>query len=324
MSDYREISDQGRLPPDPKVSVIVMTYNHEDCLAEAVDGIATQKTAFPFDIIIAEDCSTDGTRAVAEALQEKYPDKVRVVFTDANKGMNRNLRFALSLARAAYLAFCEGDDFWLDDGKLQRQVTMLDEAPNVDLAITNGVLAHEDGRREEKPEWDYGAQPRIVPAKELFSGFSWVTPTASLVWRSEITRNLPAWLDAVPFADMPLMIAGSARGGAAYDPRPAVAYRRSHAASFTERLRNSSPQERADYALLAAETLRRSCEDFGMPVANVGHRIADYRLMRVRELAAAGLRARALSELVRISPRFLLAGAVRRLGRSPGKGKPHA
>ena len=207
MQSFSEISDASRLSKAPKVSVVVMAYNHEDCLAQAVDSIAVQKASFPFEIIIAEDCSTDGTRAVAEALQKKYPEHVRLVFTPANKGMNRNLRFALGLARAPYIAFCEGDDFWIDERKLDRQVAMLDASPGVDLAITGGVVVNRDGSSEEKAEWNYGPDQRVVPARELFSRFTWVAPTASMLWRSAVTRDLPEWLDDAPFADMPLMIA---------------------------------------------------------------------------------------------------------------------
>lgn len=319
MKDHREISEGARLPADPKVSVVVVTYNHAGCLAQAIDSIAAQRTSFPFEIIIAEDCSTDGTLAVAQSLQRKYPHLVRVVATSANKGMNRNLRFGLSLARASYIALCDGDDFWIDPLKLERQVRMLDEAPQVDMAISRGMLVYPDGRQVAKPEWDYGPEQRVVPAPELFSGFAWVAPTTSLVWRSQVTGNLPAWLDEAPFADMPLLIAGSARGGVIYDPHATVAYRIAHPSSFTVRLRDTPPEQRADYARRAKALLCSACDHYGMPRAYLSHRINDYQLQLVRELVRAGGWMSACREALRLSPSFILRGAARRLARLAGR-----
>ena len=290
---------------------MVITYNHEDCLAQAIDTIAAQKAGFPFEIIIAEDCSIDGTRAVAEDMQRRHPHLVRLVFTPDNKGMNANIRFALDHVRAPFVAFCEGDVFWIDDGKLERQVAALEAMPDVDLAFTQGVLFEADGRTATEAGWDYGPVPRIVSPRELFSGFRWVLPTASLLWRAEAVHPLPDWVEDAPFADMVLMIAASARGGA-YDPHVSVAYRRTHPSSFTVRLRDSASQARADYARKARETLRRACRHYGLPSAFLQHRMDDYQLQVVRELARAGRWIAAARELLRIRPLFFIEAARRR------------
>jgi len=312
MPKSSEISDPLRLSRTPKVSVVVITYNHEDCLAQAIDSIAAQKAGFPFEIIIAEDCSTDGTRAVAEDLQRRYPQLVRLIFTPENKGMNANLRFALEQVRAPLVAFCEGDDFWIDEGKLERQVAALEAAPGVDLAFTQGLLFEGEGRTASEPGWDYGPVARIVSARELFSGFRWVLPTASMLWRAEAVDPLPDWVEEAPFADMVLMIAASARGGGAYDPHVAVAYRRTHPSSFTVRLRDSASQARADYARKARETLRRACLHYRLPSAILQHRMDDYQLQLVRELARSGRWVAAARELLRIRPLFFVAAVRRR------------
>lgn len=315
MPKSSEISDPLRLSGTPKVSVVVITYNHEDCLAQAIDSIAAQKASFPFEIIIAEDCSIDGTRSVAESLQRQYPQLVRLVFTSKNKGMNANLRFAFERVRAPFIAFCEGDDFWIDDHKLERQVAALDAAPGVDLAFTQGLLFEADGRTSSEPGWDYGPVARIVSARELFSGFRWVLPTASMLWRTQAVQPLPDWLTDAPFADIVLMIAGSARGGGAYDPHVAVAYRRTHPSSFTVRLRDSASTARADFARKARTTLRRACRHYGLPIAFLQHRMDDYQLQIVRELGRAGRWLAAARELLRIRPQFFMEAARRRLSR---------
>ena len=312
MAKSSEISDPLRLSGTPTVSVVVITYNHEDCLAQAIDSIAAQQAGFPFEIIIAEDCSTDGTRAVAEDLQRRYPQLVRLVFTPDNKGMNANIRFALDHVRSPFVAFCEGDDFWIDEHKLERQVAALEAAPGVDLAFTQGVLFEADGQTTSEPGWDYGPVPRIVAPRELFAGFRWVLPTASMLWRAEAVRPLPDWVEDAPFADMVLMIAASARGGGAYDPHVSVAYRRTHPSSFTVRLRDSASRARADYARKAKATLRRACRHYGLPSAFLQHRMDDYQLQVVRELARSGRWVAAVRELLRITPLFFIEAARRR------------
>ena len=320
--DHQEISDPGQLPADPKVSVIVITYGHEQTLAQAIDSIAAQRTSFPFEIVIAEDCSPDGTRAVALDLQRKYPQLVRVAFSERNRGMIPNLHFAIRLARAPFIANCEGDDYWIDPDKLERQIAMLEANPGVDMAFTRGVRAYSDGRQEAEPAWDYGPEPRIVSARELFSGFAWVLPVASFVWRSEVTRQLPDWFDAAPFTDLVLIMAASVRGGAAYDPAETVAYRIAHEASFTVRLRDADSGARAHFLQRAIDLLERACRHYGFPRRHLAHRLADYRLALVKELVALRGYGEASRQMLRVPPSFLLGGAarrLRRLGRAPAQ-----
>lgn len=270
-----EVSDTSRLPSNPKVSVIVITYRHEDFLAQAIDSIAAQRTDFPFEIIVAEDSSPDRTRDVALAMQRKYPALVRVMFTDGNKGMNRNFRFALNAAHAPYIALCEGDDFWIDPDKLQRQVDALEGDPDVDLAITRGYRLHADGRRELG--WDYGEVPRRVSVAELFAGAGQVAPTASLLWRSAATRDLPAWFDDAGFGDLLLNLATGARGGARYDPAATVCYRIGHSASFTTWFDGVTAQRRIDHLSEATRLLKLACAHYGVDGRVMRDRFHDFQ-----------------------------------------------
>lgn len=308
-----EVSDLKRLPKDPKVTVVVITYRHEDVLAEAIDSIAAQRTDFPFEIIIAEDCSPDRTREVALAMQRKYPALVRVVFTEANKGMNRNFRFALGLARAPLIALCEGDDFWIDPEKLQRQVTALEQNPDVDLAITRGYRLYADGRREL--DWDYGEIARRLTVEQLFAAAGQVAPSASLLWRASATQDLPGWFDDAGSGDLLLILATSAGGGAAYHPAPTVAYRVAQPTSFTTWFDGVSLQRRIDHLNENARLLKLGCAHYGVDPSVMRDRFHDFyysigrwQMSRRRPLAA-------LKAFARMDPGLTIQKAGARLRR---------
>ena len=127
------------------VSVVIITYNHEAYIAQAIEGALMQKTNFPFEIIIGEDESSDGTRAICQAYQKKYPDKIRlflrsrkdVIYIGGQATGRYNLMRSFEVAQGKYVAFCEGDDYWTDPYKLQRQVDFLEKNPDYSFCFTN-------------------------------------------------------------------------------------------------------------------------------------------------------------------------------------------
>lgn len=111
---------------EPLVSVHMITYNHAPYIAQTIEGVLQQKTNFPFELVIGEDCSTDGTREIVFEYQKKYPDIIRVITSDKNVGMKRNSYRTMKACRGKYIAFCEGDDYWHRPDKLQIQVDYLE------------------------------------------------------------------------------------------------------------------------------------------------------------------------------------------------------
>lgn len=115
----------------PKVSVVILTYNQEKYIAQAIDSIVCQKTNFPFEILIGDDCSTDSTRAICIAYQKKYPDIIQLILQDKNLGVIGNYTSLLQRCRAPYIAECGGDDYWCDELKLQKHVDFMDKHNDV-------------------------------------------------------------------------------------------------------------------------------------------------------------------------------------------------
>ena len=133
----------------PKVSVVSITYNHEACIRETLDGFVAQKTDFPVEIIVADDASTDATPAIIKEYADRNPHLFRPILRSENIGIHANLTDALSAARGEYLALCEGDDYWMDPMKLSKQVAFLDRHPETAVCFHPVRVTWTDGRARD-------------------------------------------------------------------------------------------------------------------------------------------------------------------------------
>jgi len=132
-SACREISGPAVLAARPLVSVKMRAYNHESYIARAIEGVLMQKTDFPIELVIGEDCSTDRTREIVLRYQQDHPDVIRTILWDQNVGARRNSRKLDELLRGKYTAFNDGDDYWTYPKKLQMQVDIMEANPDVGL-----------------------------------------------------------------------------------------------------------------------------------------------------------------------------------------------
>lgn len=130
-----------------KVTVYLSTYNQEPYLREAIDSILMQKCSFNYELVIADDCSTDGTQAIAMEYKEKYPDIITTYFTPVNVGGCKKLTncIDMGLFRGDYLAYLEGDDYWVDETRLQTLVDFLEENPQFSRVSHQRRIIDENG-----------------------------------------------------------------------------------------------------------------------------------------------------------------------------------
>ncbi len=122
---------------DPLVSVRMITYNHESYIARAIQGVLRQKTDFDYELVIGEDCSTDATRQIVFEYQEKYPKIIRVITSEENVGIKKNGERTYQACRGKYIAWCDGDDFWHREDKLQKQVDVIEAHPECGLVCSD-------------------------------------------------------------------------------------------------------------------------------------------------------------------------------------------
>lgn len=128
------------------ISILVLTYNHEKYIAQTLDSILEQETQYDYEIVIGEDKSTDGTLDICEAYAEKYPDKIILLKRPNNLGEIKNFASTFEACTNKYIAYCEGDDFWLDKNKLQAQVDFLEKNPDYVIHFTECKYADPDGK----------------------------------------------------------------------------------------------------------------------------------------------------------------------------------
>jgi glycosyltransferase involved in cell wall biosynthesis len=131
---------------EPLLSVCLITYNHKPYIRQAIEGVLIQKVDFPIELIIADDFSTDGTRDILVEYQEKYPDFIRLVLQERNVGPTQNWTDLITAPKAKYIAYFEGDDYWTDEQKLKKQVSILETDHTI--SIVSARAGHQKGNSQ--------------------------------------------------------------------------------------------------------------------------------------------------------------------------------
>src|SRR5688572_15834862 len=169
----------------PKVSVIMLAYNHAPFIRQAINGVMEQVADFEIELVIVDDASRDDTVSIARECQSQRPDIIRLLSAEHNVGMQRNMLRGLNAARGSYIAFCEGDDYWCDPRKLARQIAYLESHPDVSLVFHDVQVVDTSGYLVEPSYLDRAAgttRPRAYSSNAL--AVSAYIPTASTVFRN--------------------------------------------------------------------------------------------------------------------------------------------
>jgi glycosyltransferase involved in cell wall biosynthesis len=207
----------------PKVSVAMIAYNHERFVAQSIESVLAQRTDFDFEIVFGEDCSTDGTRAIVERIATAHMDRIRLLLPPKNLGMNRNLAATIEACRGQYIALLEGDDFWIDPEKLQRQAEFLDAHPECAICFTRAKVVDE----ENQPIDTRSVIREVKPVYSLEDYLSRVFQprTCTVMFRRRLFAGFPDWFFRLPVGDFPLHVLNAERGTFGFLDRFTAAYR---------------------------------------------------------------------------------------------------
>ncbi len=203
----------------PKVSVCVVTFNHERYIGKCLQSILEQHVDFEYEIIVGDDCSTDGTRNIVEEYANRYPDKINAIFRNKNAGAAQNYIDVHSKARGLYIAQIDGDDYMLPE-KLKLQNQFLDNNKECALVTHQSVLVSEDGttigvRNKVRPD--------ISNTEYLLKNYIFFV-NSSVMYRKQI-RDGSSWMHTRPVIDFTICIEDSIRGDIGFINSPLVAYR---------------------------------------------------------------------------------------------------
>lgn len=205
-----------------KLSICCITYNQEKYIGQTLEGMLFQQTDFDVEIIIGEDHSTDDTKKIIQEYQQKYPGKIRLMPHETNLGVRKNFAQTLLAATGEYVAICEGDDYWTDPLKLQKQVDYLDAHPKTDLCFHNCAIRNEDTGAEAPS--NKAGQPVLTNVYDLIN--DWYIMTCSMVYRKNFDK-LPEWFTSVFNTDYALQMLITKDGGEiGYLPDTMAVYRK--------------------------------------------------------------------------------------------------
>lgn len=161
-------------------SVAVITYNQEKYIEQTLDSIINQKHDYSYEIVIGDDCSSDGTREIVRQYAEKYPDIVKPVFNEKNLGIIKNYFNVISHCTGKYIMECAGDDFWLP-GKVELQITFMEKNPDVGMCYGK-VQSYKNGKKNSELK---GIKIKIF--EELLMGN--VIPAATVCFKNKLIRK---------------------------------------------------------------------------------------------------------------------------------------
>lgn len=208
--------------PNPKVSVLMLTYNHAPYIDDAICSVLSQKCPFSYELVIADDHSTDGTEARCRAWAERFPDRIRYLRNDSNKGLARNFVDSYATLRGDYVAICEGDDWWCSRHKLRRQIEWLDRHPDYVLCFHRVINYYSDtGAKSLSNGGKFGK--RDVTLLDLAAHCS--VTNVSAVWRRGLFGPLPEWFGQVPTYDYAMHLLNLEHGKGHFMRRPMAVYR---------------------------------------------------------------------------------------------------
>jgi glycosyltransferase involved in cell wall biosynthesis len=185
----------------PLVSICSTTYNREKYIGQAIDSWLSQETSFIYEIIISDDCSTDKTIQVIKSYQQKYPNKITLFEAGKNIGYSANSVKVYQAAKGKYIAHCDGDDYWIDSLKLQKQIDFLESNSEFVMCFTNSLIINDNTQEEKVAKinvWDVCATEQIITIHNSLNSTRYdeictLGHMSSIVFRNNVIKEFPKW-----------------------------------------------------------------------------------------------------------------------------------
>lgn len=230
------------------VSISCTTYNHENYITDAIESFLMQKTNFAYEILIHDDASTDRTPEIIKEYELKYPGLIKPIYQKENqysKGIKVG-KFNRERAKGKYIAVCEGDDYWIDPYKLQKQVDYMEKHPECSLCVHAAYRVRPDKTVLKLPFRPHRCN-KVFTIEEIIEGGGGLFPTNSMMYRAvyiNSNKRLPVFYEKAPVGDYPLAIYLALQGSVYYIDEFMSAYRVGVPSSWTSRISSSSIKSR--------------------------------------------------------------------------------
>jgi glycosyltransferase involved in cell wall biosynthesis len=204
----------------------MIAFNHELFIKEAMKGVFMQRTSFQVELIICNDNSTDRTHAVIQEVIAGYSGNYSIKYFNhsQNLGMMKNFHFALTQCTGEYIAICEGDDYWTDSAKLERQTTFLDRNPDYSLCAHDAWVVFQGSDKKRRLFAGDRLSSETLSLKDIILS-EWLLPTASLLFRTR-KLSIPEWFDRIKNGDLAVQLLVASTGKVKVFRIPMSVYRR--------------------------------------------------------------------------------------------------
>lgn len=211
------------------ISVCTVTYNHEPFIRKCIGSIVSQDSSYSYQLLLGEDDSKDATRKICIEYANKFTDRIKlflhdrknVIYIDGKPTGRYNFLNNLNHTKGKYIAFCEGDDYWIDNRKLQKQVDFLEANPRFSICFSPVHIVDQDGQLIEISNQD---TPSETSYQDLLKGNYLNTPSV-MIRRDSLPDQLPEWIKKMPMGDWPLLLLASMNGDIKMLNEPLAAYR---------------------------------------------------------------------------------------------------
>ncbi len=249
--------------PCVTTTVLIITYNHERFIAEAIESVLAQETDFEYEIVISEDCSTDSTREIVQDFARRFPGQIRLVLSERNQNNNEVLARGLRIARGRYIALFDGDDYWTSPHKLQKQVDFLDLHRECSICFHNVNVVYDSDPTAQHPF--FMGEPRVPVAKPMPKPISTLSdiaaenfiPTCSVMFRAGLFSDVPVWYKDLAFGDWPLHVLNAEHGDIGYLDETLATYRIHSGGYWSNNLRFYRTIQELEQIIEAYETINR-------------------------------------------------------------------
>lgn len=281
--NWTEISDPTQLTENPVVSVLMLTYNHGDYLAEAIEGVVNQITDFPFELLISEDCSIDNTFEIASQYQKKFPRLIRIFKSNKNSGAQSSIKQLVLQSQAKYISFCEGDDYWISANKLQKQVELISSDINIGIVHTDYkrcLYIFNKWRVIDKHGFRATHSKENNLEGDLFNTVFSEMPaiTCTVMYRTAVVKqyiNSQFFDPKIPLGDLPLLAFATSCYKVAYIKKATAVYRLSPNSAT-----RGNPEKLMKFELAVASVYEKFIKAFGKD-KRFDHRFKEIILLKL-------------------------------------------